>query len=144
MPKPLIVVAAAIIDTGSAADVETSSGALRVLVAQRSYPVELAGRWELPGGKVEPGETEPAALRRECHEELGVELDIGDRVGHDVATTGLTGILRVYWASIRSGVPVAVEHREIRWLTGDELAGVDWVSPGDREIVESIRHSLDR
>ena len=144
MPEPLVVVAAAILDTGSPAGVRSGGAAARVLVAQRSYPVALAGRWELPGGKVEPGETEPVALRRECHEELGVELDIGGRVGHDVATTGVTGILRVYWAWIRRGVPKAVEHREIRWLTGDELAGIEWVSTGDREVVESIRHSLSR
>jgi 8-oxo-dGTP diphosphatase len=144
MPEPLVVVAAAILDTGSPAGVVTGQTAPRVLAAQRSYPVELAGRWELPGGKVDPGETEPAALRRECREELGVDLEVGDRIGPDVATTGVTGTLRVYWAWIRNGVPVAVEHREIRWLTGDELIGLDWVSPGDREIVESIRHSLAR
>ena len=58
MAQRLIVVAAAIV----AAD--PGSGR-RLLVAQRSYPPELAGRWELPGGKVEPGESEPAALVRE-------------------------------------------------------------------------------
>jgi 8-oxo-dGTP diphosphatase len=144
MSEPLVVVAAAILATVCSAGVEHAPATTRILVAQRSYPVELAGRWELPGGKVEPGETEPEALRRECREELGVDVEIGGRAGDDVATTGVTGTLRVYWAWIRAGEPVAVEHREIRWLTGDELSGVDWVSPGDREIAESIRRSLGR
>jgi 8-oxo-dGTP diphosphatase len=144
MPEPLVVVAAAIVASDLPAGPVTGLATPRVLAAQRSYPAELAGRWELPGGKVEPGETEPAALQRECREELGIDLDIGARVGPDVATTGVTGVLRVYWARIRSGEPVAMEHSELRWLTGDELAGLDWVSPGDREIVESIRHSLDQ
>jgi hypothetical protein len=55
----------------------------------------------------------------------------------------VTGTLRVYWASIRAGVPVVAEHRDLRWLDPGELLDVDWVSPADREIVETLRHSLD-
>jgi 8-oxo-dGTP diphosphatase len=135
MAEPLIVVAAAIVAVGS------DSGR-RVLVGQRSYPPELAGRWELPGGKVDPGESEPAALARECREELGIDIEVGDRAAADVSTIGVTGILRVYWARIASGLPTALEHRELRWLGGEELPGVDWVSPGDREVAETIRRSL--
>lgn len=64
-----------------------------VLVAQRVRPPELAGRWELPGGKVAAGETERAALARELAEELGLEvadLAVGDRVGDDIALNGTT------------------------------------------------------
>ena len=63
-------------------------GGSTVLVAQRVRPPELAGRWELPGGKVAPGETERAALARELAEELGLEVDdvaVGDRLGDDIA-----------------------------------------------------------
>jgi 8-oxo-dGTP diphosphatase len=133
--EPLIVVAAAIIETG------TDARSL-ILVGQRSYPPELAGRWELPGGKVEPGESEREALARECREELGIAIEVGDRAAADVATIGVTGTLRVYWASISSGVPTATEHSELRWVSGHELVEVDWVSPGDREVAEVIRHSL--
>ena len=73
-PKPnQIVVAGALI-----------SGSL-LLVAQRARPPELAGLWELPGGKVATGETDAAALARELHEELGVEVTVGPRIGSDVA-----------------------------------------------------------
>jgi 8-oxo-dGTP diphosphatase len=135
MAELLIVVAAAILETG----IDAPS---RVLVGQRSYPPELAGRWELPGGKVEPGESESDALARECREELGVDIVVGDRAAADVSTIGVTGILRVYWARIAAGVPTATEHSDLRWLGGDELLDVDWVSPGDREVAETIRHSL--
>jgi 8-oxo-dGTP diphosphatase len=133
--EPLIVVAAAIVAAGT----ESQS---RVLVGQRSYPPDLAGRWELPGGKVEPGESEREALARECREELGIDIEIGDRAAADVATIGITGILRVYWARIAAGVPNASEHSDLRWLGGEELLDLDWVSPGDREVAETIRHSL--
>jgi 8-oxo-dGTP diphosphatase len=133
--EPLIVVAAAIVEAGADAH-------HRLLVGQRSYPPELAGRWELPGGKVEPGESEREALARECREELGIDIEVGERAAADVATTGVTGILRVYWARIAAGVPTATEHSELRWLGGEELVHVDWVSPGDREVAETIRHSL--
>jgi 8-oxo-dGTP diphosphatase len=134
MAEPLIVVAAAIVAT----DVTGH----RLLVAQRSYPPDLADRWELPGGKVEPGESEPDALVRECREELGIEIEVGARVGGDVPTVGVSGTLRVYWARIQAGVPAAGEHSAVRWLTGDELLDIEWVSPGDREIAELVRHSL--
>jgi 8-oxo-dGTP diphosphatase len=133
--EPLIVVAAAIVAVGTDAR-------SRLLVGQRSYPPGLAGRWELPGGKVEPGEGEREALARECREELGIDIVVGDRAAADVATIGVLGILRVYWARIAAGVPNPSEHSELRWLTAEELLDVDWVSPGDREVAGTIRHSL--
>ena len=67
-----VVVAGAIVHQG------------KVLVARRTRPAELAGRWELPGGKVDPGESDAAGLVRELREELGVEVEVGDRIGDDV------------------------------------------------------------
>jgi len=78
-----VVVAAALIDDG------------RLLLAQRTRPPELAGRWELPGGKVEPGESEDVALARELREELGVECSIGAALSGDVELPGGM-VLRAY------------------------------------------------
>ncbi|WP_425569087.1 NUDIX domain-containing protein [Nonomuraea salmonea] len=57
----------------------------RVLAAQRAEPAALAGGWEFPGGKVDPGESDEAALVRECREEIGVEVAVGRRVGGRLA-----------------------------------------------------------
>ena len=112
------VAAAAIVEDG------------RLLLAQRVSPPELAGRWELPGGKIEPGETPAEGLRRELREELGVETVVGARIGVDVPLpNGM--VLRAYAVELRSGVPVALEHAAVRWVGATDLLGADLV-PNDR------------
>ncbi len=112
------VAAAAIVDDG------------RLLLAQRVSPPELAGRWELPGGKIEPGETPAEGLRRELREELGVETVVGARIGVDVPLpNGM--VLRAYAVELKSGVPVALEHAAVRWVGAADLLGADLV-PNDR------------
>jgi 8-oxo-dGTP diphosphatase len=112
-----VVVAGALITDGA------------LLVAQRERPPELAGLWELPGGKVAPGETEQAALVRELREELGVEVSVGARIGVDVPLNGAM-TLRAYVVTQISGTVAPHDHRALRWVTADELADVDWV-PAD-------------
>jgi 8-oxo-dGTP diphosphatase len=108
----------------------------RLLAAQRSAPPALAGRWELPGGKVDPGETAEEALLRECREELGVDVRLGRRVGRDWPI-GEHGVLRVWLATISGGEPQCREHAKLRWLRVDELHDVDWL-PADLPIVEKL------
>ena len=125
-----VVVGAAIIDlTGPRP---------RLLAAQRADPPALAGYWELPGGKVEAGETDEEALVRECAEELGVVIDLRGRVGSDlpIAVTG-GGILRVWVARIVSGELSSMEHSELRWLTADELDDVAWL-PADLALLPPL------
>ncbi|OBG63812.1 MULTISPECIES: (deoxy)nucleoside triphosphate pyrophosphohydrolase [unclassified Mycobacterium] len=113
-----------------------------VLVAQRLRPPELAGRWELPGGKVAPGETERDALARELAEELGLEVgdvEVGGRLGDDIALEGMT--LRAYRVGLLSGEPHARDHGAVRWVTADELPDVDWV-PADRGWVADLVRAL--
>lgn len=108
-----------------------------LLAAQRAHPADIAGLWELPGGRVEPGEFEPAALRREFAEELEVDVVVGERVGGDIALPG-GKVLRVYAVSLPAGEPHAVQHRALRWLPADGLTAVDWL-PADRELLPDLR-----
>jgi 8-oxo-dGTP diphosphatase len=123
----MLVVGAALLD-----------GAGRVLAGQRAGPPELAGRWEFPGGKVEPGESEVAALVRECQEELGVRIQLDARLGADLPVQGGGGVLRVWTGRIVAGEPVAHQHRALRWLAPDELDEVDWL-PADRPLIDLLR-----
>ncbi|MGH3953807.1 MAG: (deoxy)nucleoside triphosphate pyrophosphohydrolase [Mycobacterium sp.] len=122
-----IVVAGAVIDGD------------KLLIAQRSKPVELAGQWELPGGKVVEGESEPQALARELREELGIEVAVDSRLGDDVVVGNL--VLRAYRARLDGGVPHPHEHLALRWVTADELDTVEWV-PADGGWIPALRAAL--
>lgn len=124
----VVVVGAAIIEDG------------RLLAAQRAGPAELAGGWEFPGGKVDPGEPDQDALIRECAEELGITVRLGARIDGDWPL-GAGSVLRVWIAEIVDGVPRALEHLALRWLTADELYDVDWL-PGDLPVVDAVRAHL--
>ena len=109
-----------------------------MLACERSAPPEVAGRWEFPGGKVEPGESDEAALARECAEELGVRVEVGARVGPDVPLAHGRAVLRVFAATLLDGDrPRALEHASMRWLDVDELDSVPWL-PADRPIVARL------
>jgi 8-oxo-dGTP diphosphatase len=124
--SPRVIVAAVIVANG------------RVLACERAAPPEVAGRWEFPGGKVEPGETDAQALVRECAEELGVRVEVGARVGPDVPLAHGRAVLRVFAVTLLDGdQPRALEHTAIRWLGPDELDSVPWL-PADRPIVAEL------
>lgn len=116
----------------------------RVLAQQRARPAEAAGRWELPGGRVEPGETEHAALVRECREELAADVLPGERLGPDVPLGGGL-LLRVRAARLApwSPEPRAVEHRALRWIGPAEVAGLDWLD-ADRALLPALAELLRR
>ncbi|WP_229371901.1 (deoxy)nucleoside triphosphate pyrophosphohydrolase [Umezawaea beigongshangensis] len=114
----------------------------RLLVQQRAWPERDAGRWELPGGRVEPGESDAAALERECAEELDAHVVAGERRGPDVPLKPDL-LLRVLTATLVSGEPRPVEHRALRWITAAELTTLDWL-PADRALLPSLRPLLPR
>lgn len=122
-----VVVAAAIVREG------------RLLAARRTAPPELAGRWELPGGKVKAGEQDTAALVREIREELGMTVTLGARVGADWPLP--RGVLRVWLATLEAGeTPVPLEqHDLLQWLAPHELDSVPWLDPD----VDPARAALD-
>ncbi|MCF2532969.1 (deoxy)nucleoside triphosphate pyrophosphohydrolase [Yinghuangia soli] len=122
---PVIVVGAAILHAG------------RVLAARRSAPAHLAGGWEFPGGKLEPGETEAAALVRECQEELGVTVRAVARLP-GVWPLNQGYVLHLWRAELLAGEPQPLEdHSELRWLAPHELDDVAWL-PQDRDAVAVV------
>jgi 8-oxo-dGTP diphosphatase len=127
--SPLIIVGAAIVADG------------RVLACERAEPSDVAGKWEFPGGKVEPGENELEALVRECEEELGIKIAVGERIGVDVPMAHGWALLRVWLATILSGEPQPLEHASLRWLAADELDSVPWL-PADAPIVDALAKVL--
>ncbi len=111
-----------------------------LLVAQRDRPPELAGLWELPGGKVAAGESDTDALARELKEELGVDVTVGSRLGVDVALNPTT-ILRAYLVTQSDGDLHPHDHRALRWITVDELDDLPWV-PADRAWLPQLKQAL--
>ncbi|MEP6464119.1 MAG: NUDIX domain-containing protein [Frankiaceae bacterium] len=121
--------------------VDWSGAAPRALVGRRRRPPALAGRWEFPGGKVEPGESDEQALRRECREELAIEVILGERLGKELPlATG--AVLRVWAATLPPrAAPKPIEHAELRWVTADNLEELDWI-PADRPLIGPLQALL--
>lgn len=102
-----------------------------VLCAKRGPSGSLAGHWEFPGGKVEPGETARTALQREIAEELDCRVDVGaelttTRHQYDFGVVTLT----TFWCELIEGSPRLKEHAEVRWCAPSDLGGLDW-APAD-------------
>lgn len=113
----------------------------RVLAARRVRPERLAGGWEFPGGKIEAGEDDRTALTRECEEELGVHVAVGDRLG---SAEGGELRLVLYAACIVDGEPTTgADHDAIRWLSDNELDVIEWL-PIDRDLLPAVRGLLTR
>lgn len=117
----------------------------RVLAARRARSNALKGRWEFPGGKVEPGESAEAALIREVQEELDVTLMLGEELMPTGNTWRLLSDivgLRLFWAEIFVGTPAPGEdHDEVRWLDAPDLSSVNWLD-ADRAALPAVLEEL--
>ena len=123
----ILVVAAAILD---------ASG--RVLIAERPAGKHMAGRWEFPGGKVAPGEAEPAALARELAEELGIEV-LGARpmmrLTHRYPDRDVE--LSMWLVERYRGEPQALDGQRLKWVPRAQLADED-ILEADRPFVAAL------
>ena len=114
----------------------------RFLICQRPVNKARALLWEFVGGKVESGETGPEALLRECQEELGVTLSVGDAVmdvTHDYPD--LTVHLTLYSAVIAEGILQKIEHNDIRWITAEEIDTIEFC-PADQVFLDAVRNVM--
>jgi len=131
---PIQVVGVAIIRTGDAGS--------ELLAARRIEPPELAGGWELPGGKVDPGESVQQTAHREIDEELGVAISLGDEIPppHDSGwPLGDAYRMRVFLAHIVDDAePQPLQqHDSLQWVSLADWRTVDWL-PGDLDPVQAV------
>lgn len=123
----MITVTAAIIQTNG-----------KTLAARKKSGLPLAGLWEFPGGKIEPGETPEESLKRELEEELGILCRIGQYFGESIYDYNdkVVHLLGYLVTPVTTSFTLT-DHDEIRWLTPEELFSVNW-APADLPLVEKL------
>lgn len=111
----------------------------RILVCQRRADGHHPGKWEFPGGKLEPGEDLVTCMRRELHEELGIEAEVGEELWRTRHQYPGRPAFEIVFFAIQSyrGALVNRDFADIRWVTALELVDLDFLD-GDREFVAAL------
>ena len=140
MPEPVRVTAAVIVRRAPTADNRspTTILACRRAADERHHP----GKWEFPGGKVEPGESLSECLRRELQEELGIIAQIGSALATSQHQYAGRDAVEITFFEVREfeGTPTNLVFGEMRWVEIENLLGLDFLE-ADREFVEQLANS---
>lgn len=127
-PPPVIEVSAALLFRAG-----------RLLIAQRPPGGHLAGLWEFPGGKREPGESWEACLRRELREELGIDTEVGPLYADLTHTYPTRTVhLRFYLCRLSAGEPRPIQCAAVAWIGRDQLEAHEF-PPADAELLDRLR-----
>lgn len=111
----------------------------RIIIAQRKSSDHLSGKWEFPGGKIEPGETPEECLARELKEEFDIDVNISEHLGSNVHHYDHISIeLMAYRASWVGGTITMNDHKAYRWVTINQLPDFDF-APADVPFVDMLR-----
>ncbi len=138
--KQIHVVAAVIVRKIRHSELDSES-TNQVFATQRGYG-EFKDWWEFPGGKIEQGETEEDALKREIREELATEISVDEKLGtveYDYPTFHLT--MECFLCGVVSGKLTLLEHENAKWLSAIDLKSVKWL-PADEEILDKVAKNL--
>jgi 8-oxo-dGTP diphosphatase len=116
----------------------------KVLIGRRKPGRHMGGKWEFPGGKIEPGETPQESLARELQEELAIRVRIGEFLCNAFYEgDGVSLELLVYHVERLHGEPALIEHQELCWVRPDELMDFD-LADSDRKVVQKLYGGLRR
>lgn len=110
----------------------------KILIARRNKNDPLKGKWEFPGGRLEPGESPETCLKRELHEELGIDAKIGEFVGSNKHTYEHISIeLLAYRVKEYTGELNPTDHEEVKWVAPSEFHKYDFPE-ADKPIIETL------
>jgi 8-oxo-dGTP diphosphatase len=111
----------------------------KIIIAQRKSSDHLAGKWEFPGGKIEPGETPEECLARELKEELGIDTAVGEFLGANIHHYEHISIELMAYRTFWVGGAVSMnDHKAYEWVTVGQLAEFDF-APADMPFVNMLR-----
>ena len=109
----------------------------RFLVTRRPAGAHLAGMWEFPGGKIDPGEEHAAALEREIREELGADVVVGELAYETTHRYPDRTVALFFYRCSLSGDPRPVLGQEMKWVARGDLASLEF-PPADRELIQRL------